>query len=258
MDNKRGQVTIFIILGIVLIVAAVLIYFFWPSITTTFAISSDNPEVFIQNCLQEEIEDSINVLSLQGGSMDSGHYFVYNGNKVEYLCYQEEYYLTCVVQRPLLKAHVENEINVEIKSEFDTCLDDLKESFENKGYNVQMSKGAHEVELLPKRVIARTNSSITISKGDSVSYSYGGEDRLGVVVNNNLYELTTIAMSIISAEAEYGDAETTTYMNYYRDLKVEKHKQSDGTTIYVLTDRNNGNSFMFASRSVAWPGGFGG
>jgi hypothetical protein len=46
-------------------------------------------------------------------------------------------------------------------------------------------------------------------------------------------------------------------MNYYHDLKVEKKKQLDGTNIYILTDRNNENKFQFASRSVAWPPGYG-
>ena len=46
-------------------------------------------------------------------------------------------------------------------------------------------------------------------------------------------------------------------MNYYHDLNVEKKKQSDGSTIYILTDRNNENKFQFASRSVAWPPGYG-
>ena len=44
-------------------------------------------------------------------------------------------------------------------------------------------------------------------------------------------------------------------MNYYHDLKVEKNKQTDGSTIYILTERDTENKFQFASRSVAWPPG---
>ena len=44
-------------------------------------------------------------------------------------------------------------------------------------------------------------------------------------------------------------------MNYYRDLKVEKLKQSEGTTVYILTDLNNNKKFQFASRSMAWKPG---
>ena len=108
------------------------------------------------------------------------------------------------------------------------------------------------VELLPKRIVVTFNRSLTLTKEESQKYS-----SFVVILNNNLYELVSIANSILNWEARYGDSETTTYMDYYHDLKVEKKKQSDGTTIYILTDRNNQNKFQFASRSIAWPPGIG-
>ena len=46
-------------------------------------------------------------------------------------------------------------------------------------------------------------------------------------------------------------------MTYYPWLKVEKILRDDGTKIYILTDRNTGDKFEFAVRSVAWPPGYG-
>lgn len=254
--NKRAQVTIFIIIGIVIVAAGILIFLFWPKISSTLAISSENPEVFMQTCLQDKIETTIQDLSIQGGSVNPQHYFIYQGNKVEYLCYQEQYYLTCVVQQPMLIKHIESEIKNNINEEMNSCLDSLKAAFISKGYETTLEKDDFSVQLLPKRVVVITNSTFVAKKADT-TYSYGGESGLSVVLNNNIYELGTIAMSIISSEAQYGDAETTTYMNYYHDLKVEKYKQSDGTKVYILTDRNTENKLMFASRSVAWPPGYG-
>jgi hypothetical protein len=56
-------------------------------------------------------------------------------------------------------------------------------------------------------------------------------------------------------EARYGNSETTIYMDYYHNLKVEKSEQTDGSTVYRLTDRKDGSVFQFASRSIAWPPG---
>ena len=109
-----------------------------------------------------------------------------------------------------------------------------------------------DIELLPKRIVGIFNYSLILTKGSTERY-----DSFSVVLNNNLYELVSIASSILNWEARYGKAESTIYMNYYHDLKVEPKLQSDGTTIYILTDRNNGNKFQFASRSVAWPPGYG-
>ncbi len=250
--NKSGQVTIFIIIGIMIVALAVLGYMFYPKIKSTIIPETQSPSAFIQSCIEGEIKKSADILSLQGGSVEPEHYFEYNNEKIEYLCYTNQYYLTCVVQQPMLKNHIENEIEKNIKDEAEKCFDDLKKSYESKNYQVNLKEGDTTIELLPKRIVARFNSSLTLTKESSQKY-----DSFEVVLNNNLYELVSIANSIIAWESKYGDAETTIYMNYYHDLKVEKKKMSDGTTIYILTDMNNKNKFQFASRSVAWPPGFG-
>jgi len=250
--SKKGQVTIFVIIGIVIVVLSVLVYLFSPNIKYFFGFETQNPSAFMQSCLEDEISEVVGEISVQGGSLNPEHYIMYLGERVEYLCYTEEYYKTCVVQQPMLKNHVEDEIKSAISASASKCLADLKESYQGKGYSVNLGGGNFDVELLPKRISTLFNNSVVISKGSSEKY-----DSLNVVVNDNLYELVSIAGSIISWETRYGDAETTTYMNYYHDLKVEKKKQSDGSTVYILSDRNTGNKFQFASRSVAWPAGYG-
>jgi len=250
--NRRGQITIFIIIAVVIVVFGVLIYLFYPQIQEGLGLAEKNPQAFIQNCIEEKIEESITKLSLQGGSLSPEHYIMYNNSEIEYLCYTNEYYKTCVVQQPMLKQHIESEIRDEIDEEVDMCFNSMEESFQKRGYEVNLRRGAKNIELLPKRVVATFNYSLTLTKGETEKYN-----SFVIVLNNNLFELISIANSILVWEAKYGDAETTTYMNYYHDLKVEKKKQTDGTTIYILTDRNNKNKFQFASRSVAWPSGYG-
>jgi len=95
-------------------------------------------------------------------------------------------------------------------------------------------------------------NELTLTKGDSENYEI-----FRIIVDSDLYELTGIARSIIAWEAAYGDVETTTYMNYYHNLKIEKLNQMEGSTIYILTNRDTKEVFQFASRSVAWPPGYG-
>jgi len=249
--KKSGQVTIFIIIGILIVVMGILVYLFYPQIKSTLGFEADNPSAFIQECLEEEIENNLETLSLQGGSLEPEHYIMYDNEKVEYLCYTGEYYKTCVMQQPMLKSHIESEIKEGIEERVTECFDNLKEIYIGKNYVVKLEEGEMNIELLPKRVVATFNHVLTLTKGDSKQY-----ESFRVVVNNNLYELVSITNSILNWEARYGDAETTIYMNYYHDLKVEKKKQSDGSTVYILTDRNTENKFQFASRSVAWPPGY--
>ncbi len=250
IEGKKGQITIFIIIAVVIIALGILIYLFFPKIQTGLGISTNNPQIFIQNCMEEEIQNTVDTISSQGGSINPSNYILYQDEQIEYLCYTNEYYLPCVMQQPLLKQHIENEIKNEIESKKSECLTSLKENFESQGYIVSITGGETVVELLPERIRTTFENDLTLSKDETERY----ED-LSIVLNNNLYELVVIASSILNMEARYGDSETTIYMNYYHDLKVEKLKQTDGSTIYILTERNTGNKFQFASRSVAWPPG---
>ncbi|MFQ5531745.1 MAG: hypothetical protein ACE5ES_03975, partial [Candidatus Nanoarchaeia archaeon] len=233
----------------------VLIFLFYPRIQGFFGTQPQNPNAFMQTCIEEEIQDAVSRLSLQGGSINPEHFIVFNGERIEYLCYTNQFYETCVMQQPLLHKHIADEISKEIREESRKCLNDLRDSFESRGFNVNLEESTvvANVELLPKRIITRFDATISLTKsGESQSY-----DSIVVFVNNNLYELVSITNSILNFEARLGDSETTTYMNYYHDLKVEKLKQGDGTTIYILTNRNNGNKFQFASRSLVFPPGLG-
>lgn len=251
--DKRGQVTIFIILGIVVVAIAVLVFLFFPKIQSTLGFGEESPSQFLQKCLEDSVSESAERLSLQGGSIEPENYFMYQGERLEYLCYTSNYYLPCVMQRPLLKQHIESEIEDNIREEVSACMIDLKDSFRGKGYNVQGVDEGFNVELLPNVVVASFDSSISLNKGEeSINY-----DSIRVVVDSNIYELVSIANSILNWEATYGDSETTTYMNYYHDLKVEKLKQGEGTTVYILSNRDSGEKFQFASRSVVFPPGYG-
>ena len=250
MKNKRAQVTIFIIIAILIILIGLLIYFLYPKLTSPVP-KEENPYLFIQSCMEKELKENINKISLQGGSLAPEHYILYNNQKIEYLCYTMEYYKTCVMQKPMLKKSIEKEIKNSIKDLEVQCFNNLKKSYEEKGYDVDISQGETIVELLPEKIRILFNKTIALKNEETEMYN-----SIKIIFNNNLYELVNIANSILNWETKYGDAETTTYMSYYRDLKVEKKKQSEGSTIYILTNRNTKNKFQFASRSVAWPPGY--
>ena len=249
-NNKKGQVTIFIIIAVLLVASVLVVYLFFPQVLANFGVGAQNPTAFMQGCMEEQLRTTTELISSQGGSLNPENYFLYNDDKIEYLCYTEDSYSTCVMQQPLLKQHAESEIQRGIKNQADICLDSLKTIFEKRGYEVSLSDGELVVELLPQRIGVTFENDLTLTRDSSQRF-----DKISILLNNNLYELISIANSILNWEARYGDTETTAYMDYYGDLKVEKNLQSDGSTIYILTDRKTEDKFQFASRSVAWPPG---
>jgi len=249
-NNNRGQLTLFIIVAIVVVALVAMMYLFFPQVLVGFGIGATNPNTFIQSCMEQQLKDVVENLSLQGGDLEPQNFILYQNNKIEYLCYNANFYLPCIMQQPLLKQHIEAEIKRGIKNQEDSCFSTMKDTFEKRGYTVNLARKETNVELLPSRVAVTFVNDLTLTKEGSERF-----EKINVVLDNNLYELTSIADSILNWEARYGDAETTAFMKYYKDLKIEKKLQSDGSTIYILTNRNSGDKFQFASRSVAWPSG---
>jgi hypothetical protein len=252
MGDKKGQVTIFIILAIVIVVGAVLAYLFLPGFGLTTGLTVDNPQAFIDACMEDEIELTVETISTRGGSLEPAHFFTYYNTPVEYLCYINQDYIPCIVQQPLLINHIKSELDESLQPVATSCFNDLKETYEEKGYTVEMKQGKLDTEFKINSISFNfPGYELVVKKGETLQF-----DSFNIVLNNNLYELATIANNIVSWEATYGDAETTMYMTYYPNIKVEKKKQGDGTTIYIITNRNTKDKFQFASRSLVFPPGY--
>ena len=99
-ESKRSQVTIFIILGLIVVVSFIIIFLFFnpPEIRM---VDENNPQAFIESCTRETVEEAINLLSKRGGDINPVGSVVYDGENIAYLCYNEEFYESCINQRPL-------------------------------------------------------------------------------------------------------------------------------------------------------------
>jgi hypothetical protein len=169
---------------------------------------------------------------------------------VEYLCFIEENYKRCVVQKPVLKRSVELELTSFLQPRVEDCLEAVKESLEKRDFQVSMKKPEITVDIVPGNVIVNSEVDLVINKGKTETYK-----SIKTSIRSKLYDLVMIASSIMAWEARFGDSESLSYMMYYPDLRVEKKVQSEGTTIYIITNKKTEERFMFASRSVALPPG---
>lgn len=258
MRNKKGQLTIFIILAIAIVVIVTLLFLERGNLP--ISITPETPISQIKSCIignenqGDSLKSLIVKLSNQGGTLVPKNYFLYQDNKIEYLCYTEEIYKECVMQKPLLKNDIERELKDELASKIDKCLENFKNSYQSKGYEVSFKKPKVSVELIPKTVVVSLeNVDLKISKEKTEIYKTIKADFV-----SKIYNFAMISSSIINLEARYGDSETMIYMINYPSMRVEKKKQSDGTAVYILTDKETNEKFMFASKSLVLPPGISG
>ena len=245
MKNKRGQVTLFIRIGIIVVVSALLIFIFKPKIISSTRFDTQNPSAYIDACIEGKIDETLNQIYLGGGDSNPSAFVMYDSEKIGYLCYTNEYNKPCVNQQPLLKSHIKNEIDSEIRDELNTCFDSLEENYERKGYDVNLQKGILDIEIQTEKIIFDlTNYEITVTKQDTESY-----DSFDISMKSDLYTILSIVNNIIEEEIKIGDVNTMMYMTAFRNFKLEKNQISGGTTVYVLTNEDTQTKFQFASRS---------
>lgn len=251
--NKKGQVTVFVIIAVLIIGVVLLFYFLLPKteIQTTISFDENNPSEYMRMCLEEDIKDSIQLVSLQGGDINPGFHILYQDNKISYACYASDSLNPCVIQRPSLKNHIEKEIKEYLELSVNYCFNKLKENYENKRYNFNLEKKEMKISFLSEKIIFDLNSELTVSKDFSETYK-----NFEIPIRSSLYPLIIIAESILKDEQEMGDSSPINYMAVYKDLKIEKYLKEDGTNIYILENRINKDKFQFASRSMAYTPGF--
>lgn len=248
LSCRRSQVTIFIILAIVIV--AVLLIIFYPRIKVL--ITPLTPTQYVDDCVKKEISPILEKISNQGGSINPQNSLQYADKEIEYLCYTNEYYKTCTMQQPLLKQHVEQEITNAIKDKAEACVDEMKSNYESRGYRVSLKNGGVSVEIVPHAIKVIIEGPMVVQKESTQSF-----DKFIITQQSEIYDSLLIAQSILNYEARYGDSAPETFMLMFPDLRITKLKQSDGSKIYNITNTESREQFIFASRSLSWPAGFG-
>lgn len=251
---KRGQVAIYIILALVIIVAGVLLYMFYPQINSVLR-GQSSPNQAVRTCLEPTVQSYVTLLSGQGGYENPEGFATYKGNKVKYLCYQSQYYLPCKPQPPMpfIRLQFEQELARLLTEKAQACIEQVKEGYERDGYDVSSEPVKVKVDLVPHTMLISVNASMRLKRGDKTE----NVQSFFIDRRSEMYSLLMTAYSIVEYEVAYGNSEVTQYMAYYPNLKIEKDRLADDSKIYTVTDVTTDEKFRFASRSVAWPAGYG-
>jgi hypothetical protein len=241
---KRGQVTIFILIGI-LIVSAVLIFFLWGR---PIYINNNSASLGFESCVGDALQERILELEVNGGFIDPEFTYLHRGKEFVYLCYTSEFYETCIVQVPFLKNNFDRELESVIQNDVNICYENSLAALQEQGYEVISGNVDYNIEIEP--------GSVRIEIDAPTSVGSRGFGKFNSEVSSSLYDLLMLSTSILQFETRYGDTDLSSYEVLYPNYDINKLKMSDGTTIYSLEAKGTGDTFSFASRSLAWPAGY--
>ena len=148
MSQKRGQLTLFIILGIVALVAVstYVLVFSEYAVVDVFRSDISEPHSFIEECIREDTEEVVDrFLSNNFYSQEvESNFFRYNNNEVSeripLLCTVAEFNSPCINQEPNLQAKLKSSLEEEIKTSAQNCWEKLISSSKRSGLEVDVSE----------------------------------------------------------------------------------------------------------------------
>ena len=252
IESKRGQMTIWIIVAMVLVLAIVLFFLLRGEITPKVGEKiEENPKNYIASCVKKNVEEAVEIMLPQGGFISPEHTKRYKNINVSYLCYNSGSYLPCVNEHPMLLNEIRNEIKNYIEPRIEQCFQDYKQEMIARNIDIGMMNMEMIIELGPERIFVEINRRITIGQKDN---NYAVNDFDAEVINP-AYDLARVAMEIASQEAEFCYFEYAGYMVLYPKFKISIDTESDSTKIYTIEDKKSGKEMNIAIRSCAIPPG---
>lgn len=249
-NKTRGQVTIFIIIALIIVIAIALIFLVWRKPTIEVSPTTD-PEGYIEKCTKDATKEAIDLLSEQGGDIKPEGSVMYKGRDIAYLCYNANYYMPCINQRPLLIEHIEKEITSYIEPKVQDCFLSLRQELEKRNYYVSMGSMDIETELQSKKVVVTTNREFEMTKNQETRKF----EKFKAQVSSPIYDLAKIAMEVANQEARYCNFDILGFMIIYPKYDAQKFRTGESDTIYTLKEKATGKEFKFAIRSCAMPAG---
>ncbi|MDD4878686.1 MAG: hypothetical protein PHO02_06680 [Candidatus Nanoarchaeia archaeon] len=252
MANKRGQVTLFVILGIVIVAIIVLLLAFRKDILPKTG-SPENIDATmkgiekgIRECMAEAADEPITRIGLQGGylSTPEGSYRRWNDYAVSYLCYNQAGKETCT-NRFLTMGKMEEQLSEAITENMGKCMD--IDEFASLGL-------IKTIEVIPGNAmdvtvsIAKDVVNIELNYKVEVKGSSGSKvkDKFEIAIRSPLGELYEVSQDIIDSETTFGRFDQLTYMLNKMSLYTIYVQKPYPDKIYQIKLREKDYMFQFA------------
>ncbi|MBS3168330.1 hypothetical protein J4216_04350 [Candidatus Woesearchaeota archaeon] len=244
--QKRGQVSVFAIVGIILVILVGLFFFarsefgFFVSPTKFLDDKSKPIEDNLKQCIREVTNKSLDVFSKQGGDFNPNNYLLYQSRTVKYYCINIRGEDKCMNVIPSFESLVKG-LNDEIDKGVKECVDkDLVKG--GLGYEVNVKGLNTQVFARGNSLVVRSEYDINIVKGENK------QTLKPVVVSFDapIQDIYRVAVDIVNSESEIGFFEQLLYMLSKRGQYVINLDKPYPDKIYKIQKRNSNFEFWFA------------
>ena len=222
----RGQITVFIIAGLLLLVMVALGLWMTDELSERmnkdidkrFLVrsSSEPVRLYVEECLREVAEGPINAIGLNGGTLALEKYRWFESERINYLAYNEPGFGPR--HALVLRQDMESELEDSIRMALPRCID--LGVFERQGFDVKTGNIDVNVTIGLYRVFIEISYPITLYRDDleltNTVFSTEIDKPLGLLFERSV--------EIINEEASGGHFDIIEYMQRNDEASVEKHR----------------------------------
>ncbi|MBI4451659.1 hypothetical protein HY642_06815, partial [Candidatus Woesearchaeota archaeon] len=239
---KKGQMTVFIIIGIVMLIFAGIVLFIAskraPPVEVGLDAAANSVSAYVSDCLSVETKPLLKQLSLQGGLLAPKSGIFYNKTELTAYCTSRE---EGCVNELLTRSVIEAEINSALKNKVLGCLKDF-EQFSKRGVRVEAGTLAIKSTVRDDDVILQADLPLTITLGNQ---SVTRTTFTATAVSN--FGLLHAAAVDIANQDISGFFDKTAWATSRQGFVVERHKPYPNTIYRVeLKKQEEIDVFQFA------------
>lgn len=257
MVNKRGskqaQVTIFVIIALVIVVAIGIVFAIKKMMVQSGEILADpkeNPKEYVRGCTRIAMKAAEKNIMPKGGFSNPTEYIFFNKTKISWLCYTQFEKQLCINQHPALGNEIEKEIKTIILPEVKKCFDKVKSELSQNNY--QEGELTLEVSIEPKKIIAKINKKITYTSNSQQN----SIETFDTSISSPTYDFVRMSMEIVNTEVSCscsaGDTCNADVVEITREnpaYELRKFITGDSEEIYTIKEIATGKEFNAAIRN---------
>lgn len=246
--NKKGQVTIFVITAVIIVVAIIIFFLARGKIINDSNTTKDaeDPNQYLAECISAYLSEASKLLIEGNGYVGEPPLpFEYKYEKIPYLCFTPNPYSRCITVEPVIIDHLKEELYIYLTPKIEECMAELETDLESDGFSVIISPGGtFTVEIMPRKVEVVLKKEIEINKAGEKK----GFNKFTSSAITPLYDFARIIQRITEEEAKYTNSEYENMMISDPWMDINKFVTGDSNKVYTLTDTKTGLSWRFAVR----------
>lgn len=230
---KKGQVTTFIIIGLVILLIASLLFFLVGKGKDLQELpQTDEQKIknYIEDCIEDTVETGVKLQGLQGGN-------IYLSDKYLTTDYSEILYSYYKGKNTLLTLEdMESDLSAFISQSLPFCVN--WSTFPD--YNITAGDISTDTEILENNIIFTINYDITAKKDEAIfrlnQFRYSSDIRVGYIYN--------IVKEILEKTLIDPDWIDLTYLSEF-DANIELLPYNDSVLVYSMTDNSPEDPYTF-------------